>query len=692
MARYHIGVDIGGTFTDVVAIDDQGSVRRAKALTTPQAYTRGIFDALNTLAGDVGTPLGDLLGACDLFINGTTIVTNAIAQLRGRKVGLLTTRGFRDTLRIARSARTNDMDLQTQISPPDIVARADILEVDERVDSFGEVIVPLDEGQVREALRLLVDGHGCEAIAVCFLWSFLNPSHEERVLAIARDLYPNLFVSISSRVFPVAREYERMVTTVFNSYASAGIEGYVTLLEQELQDAGLGVEVGMMQSIGGLLSNAEAKEQPIQLINSGPVGGALGARALAAALGIDDVITADMGGTSFDTALVKDGELMLAHRARLGDFDTGLSMVDISAIGAGGGSICWLDARGAPRVGPQSAGADPGPACYGRGGTEPTVTDVAVALGLIDPNYFLGGALKLDAGAARNAITTRIAQPLGWDLDTTASGLYQIVTDTMANAVRSATIEKGYDPRRFTMVAFGGAGGLFMAQICRTMGISEIVIPDDAAVFSAYGLLWADGVRSFVQTVNWIVPAAPLEPLNAVLSSLAKQAQATLRERRFAPEAIDLRFEGDCKFAGQIFELTIPLPASQLEDGHREQITREFTEAYERLYGKGTAWEGYPALMLNARVTGTGHVQKPALRRETISGPATAAAALHGERDALLPDLGRRQRTRVYRGDKLTPGMALDGPAIVEDVDTTIYVPDGANLRVDEFRNYRLSV
>ncbi len=690
MPRYHIGVDIGGTFTDVVSIDEDGHVRRAKAPTTPDDYPRGIFDALETLAREADLDLGGILRGCELFINGTTIVTNAIAELRGRRVGLITTRGFRDTLRIARSARTNDMDLWTQTPPPDIVAREDIAELDERVDSFGQVVVPLHEEQVREAIRRLVEG-GCEALAVCFLWSFANSAHEQRVREIAGELYPDLFVSISSRVFPVAREYERMVTTVFNSYASKGIETYVDKLERELKQRGLGVELSMMQSIGGLLSTAEAQEQPIQLINSGPVGGALGARALTQALGIQDAITADMGGTSFDTALIKDGELTLAHRVQLGKFDTGISMVDISAIGAGGGSVCWLDSRGAPRVGPQSAGAVPGPACYGRGGAEPTVTDVAVALGLIDPDYFLGGAIKLDRAAAASAVRTRIAEPLGWTEDAAASGLYQIVTDTMANAVRSATIEKGYDPRRFVMVSFGGASGLFMAQICRTMGIKEIIIPDDAAVFSAYGLLWADGVRSFVQTVNWIVPAAPLEPVNAVIGSLAEQARSVLAQRNFAPDQIELRYEGDLKFAGQIFELTVPLPAAQLTEAHREQIASEFKDSYERLYGKGTAWEGFPPIMLNARVTGIGRVNKPALRRFARDG-GSADRAWHGSREALLPDLGRRERVAVYRGAAFAPVMSLQGPAIVEDVDTTIYVPTGAELSVDEFRNYRLTV
>jgi N-methylhydantoinase A len=688
---YHVGVDIGGTFTDAVAIDEAGRVCRAKSPTTPGDYTEGVLGALRGVADEAGTTLEELLGSTRLFVNGTTVVTNAVAELRGLRVGVLTTRGFGDTLRIARSARTNDPDLQSQVPPPDIVRREDIVEVDERVDSFGEVVVALDEAQVHDAIRLLVEGNGCEALAVCFLWSFLHPAHEERVAKIAAELYPDLFCSISSRVFPVAREYERTVTTVFNSYASRGVRSYVSKLSDELHERGLACDVSMMQSIGGMLSPAEAAERPMQLINSGPVGGVLDAQALAELLGLGDVLTTDLGGTSFDTALVKDGQLTLAHRARLGAFDTGLSMVDISAIGAGGGSVCWVDARGAPRVGPRSAGADPGPACYGRGGTEPTVTDVALGLGLIDSDYFLGGTMRLDAAAAETALTTKVAQPLGLDLDTACLGLYRIVADTMANAVRAATVEKGYDPRRFTVVSFGGAGGLFIAEIARTMGIGSVVIPDDAAVFSAAGLLWADAVRSFVRTINWIIPASPLAQVNAVLDDLASTARDALMAHGFHEDDIELRFEGDVKWAGQIFEIAIPLPGGKLTEDDRAVITDRFHQSYERLYGKGTAWEGFPAVMLNARATATGRVHKPVRLAQPV-GHEAPSVALAGEREVLLPSEGVRKLVPVYRGDKLQPGMTLGGPAVVEDVDTTLWLPPGADVRLDEYRNYRLSL
>lgn len=684
-----MGVDIGGTFTDLVAVSTGGQTYRAKSPTTPDDYSRGIADGLAVLAQASGVELRELMAQTKLFINGTTVVTNAIAELKGRNVGVIVTAGFGDTLRIARSARTNDRDLHTQTPPPDIVKRTNVIEVDERIDFAGREIVKLSSDQVSEAAKTLVEEQGCDAIAICFLWSFANPAHEQQAKQIVSELYPELFVSISSEVFPVAREYERLVTTVFNAFTSEGVAEYVGALEEKLSELGCAVRPALMQSVGGLLSPEEARGLPIELINSGPVGGVVGARSLAERLGLEDVITADMGGTSFDCALIKDLQLTEAHRAQLGKFATGLSMIDISAIGAGGGSIFWLDARGAPRVGPHSAGAVPGPACYGHGGTEPTVTDVALSMGLMDPGYFLGGSIALDEDAARRAVTERIAQPLGWDLDRTLAGLYQIVVDAMSNAVRAISIERGYDPRGFAMVGYGGASGLFVPLICRTMGIGELVIPGNAAVFSAYGLLWSDAVRSMVQTVNWIVPAAPLEPVNEVLASLGDQACEALRVRGFSDETVEVRYEGDFKFAGQAFELTIPLPSGELTDEHRGQLMQEYISTYERLNGPGTAWEGFPIVMLNARVTATAAVPRPEVQEFSSNGGAPEAA-VQERRSVVEPERGERLELDVYRGERMRPGLEIAGPAVIEDVDTTVYVPSGASCRLDEHRYYRI--
>jgi N-methylhydantoinase A len=678
MQTAHIGVDIGGTFTDFVVVDEAGRVSRAKAATTPDDYSRAISTGLERLAEAAGVSLSELMGATRLFINGTTIVTNSIAQLRGQRVGVIITRGFGDTLRIARSARTNDLDLNTQVALPDIVDPGDIVEVDERVDARGNEVVALNLDQVRAGADKLVRS-GCEAIAICFLWSFANTDHERAASAAITEDHPDVFISASNQVFPVAREYERLTTTVFNAFTSGGVDEYLDKLEGKLVELGCNVGPSMMQSVGGLLSPEEARGLPIALINSGPVGGVVGARSLGERLGIDNIITGDIGGTSFDTALIKKGELKVAHRAHIGRFASGVDMIDINAIGAGGGSIIWLDQRGTPRMGPRSAGAVPGPVCYGQGGTEPTTTDMAVAMGLMDPD------------AAMAAIHETIGQPLGWDADRSLLGVHEIVVETLANAVRSISIQQGHDPREFTMVAYGGASGLFLAHICRSVGITDLILPANAAVFSAYGLLWADGVRSLVQTVNWVLPTGPIADVEHVLHDLAGRARAALRSRNFPDEDIELTFEGDFRFAGQAFELQIPLEGPELTEADRSRLSDIFFIEYEKEYGPGTAWDGFPVLMLNARVTATGRVPKPALERLPLNGAGVLDAAGKG-REMLVPELRERRHVGTYRGERLTPGMTIDGPAVIDDVDTTVYIPAHATCRVDEFRNYRIAL
>jgi N-methylhydantoinase A len=688
--KYHVGIDIGGTFTDLVLSDHEGNVHRAKALTTHGRYTEGIINALTKVSKKLNTEIENLLSKTELFINGTTIVTNAIAELKGDTVGLITTRGFKDTMRIARSARTNEYNMHTQTNLPEIVKRSAIVEVDERVDSSGKVVIELDVDQVREQIRYLVEEEKVESFAVCLLWSFKNPKHEKQIKAIVQEMYPDKFITISSEIYPVEREYERMVTTVLNSFSGQAVEKYVDILESELRERGLHVPVGLMQSIGGVLSSEEAKYRAINLINSGPVGGVLGANNLGKLLGLKDVITADMGGTSFDTALIKDNQLGLGHRAELNRFMTGLSMVDITAIGAGGGSICWIDDRNAPRVGPESAGSFPGPACYGQGGENPAITDVVVALGMINPDLFLGGEMELSKEASIEAIKTKIADPLGWDVNQAASGLYRIVVDSMSNAARSVSIEKGFDPREFTVISYGGASPLFIAPICKNLGIKKVVIPANSSVFSAYGLLWSDNIRSFAQTVNWNVNNGQTADINELLNNLVNQAKDALYSNGFADENIEVIKEGDFKFAGQAFEITIPLPDGNITELDKEEIIANFVETYERLYGKGTAWEGSDVIMLNCRVTGVGKTVKPKIKSNEVEGKEKVEA--HKYSEVFLPDMNEARQIPTFVSQNISVGDQISGPAIVEAGDTTIYVPENSNITKDEYLNYVMEV
>jgi N-methylhydantoinase A len=688
--KYHIGVDIGGTFTDLVLSDYEGNVYRTKALTTHGRYTEGIINALKKIEKNIGFSVEEILSNTELFINGTTIVTNAVAELKGDRVGLITTKGFKDTLRIARSARTDDHDMRTQTNLPDIVERNCIAEVDERVDYSGKILAELNVEQVRKVVKYLVEEQRVNAFAVCFLWSFKNPTHEQQVRRIIHDMYPEMFVTLSCEIFPVAREYERMVTTVLNSFAGRQVHDYVSWLETELRARGLKVPVGLMQSIGGVLSTDEAQTRAINLVNSGPVGGVIGANNLGKLLGIKDIITADMGGTSFDTALIKNNEPGLAHRVKLNGYLTGLSMVDITAVGSGGGSICWLDERNAPRVGPRSAGSNPGPACYGLGGEEPTITDVVVALGMLDPELFLKGDMTLDRNASIRAIQRKIAEPLGWSVTQAAAGLYKIVVNSMSNAVRGVSIEKGYDPREFTMVAYGGASPLFIGSIARSLGMKRIIIPANSSVFSAYGLLWSDNLRSNVQTVNWSVNNGSLNDVNELYRSLIDQSTQQLKRTGFSTESIEIIKEGDFKFSGQAFELTIPVPHGDLTDSDRDKLIANFVETYERLYGKGTAWEGSEVIMLNCRVTGIGRTVKPEMKTYDLN--EDKPVNYQKLRRLYLPDIEEEREIPAYVDKDFHPGASVSGPAIIEAGDTTIYVPVDSVITKDKFLNYVLEV
>jgi N-methylhydantoinase A len=688
-ARFHVGVDIGGTFTDVVVFTDAGSQHRAKGLTTHGEYGRGIVDVLEAVATrEMGISLSDMLGRTRSFVNGTTIVTNAVAELRGSRVGLIVTQGTRDTLRIARAPRTNDYNMQTQVSLPDLVAREAIVEVRERVDYSGEVVVPLAPEAAEAAVRRLVEEQEIDALAVCLLWSFQHPQHERMIGEAAARLYPDLFVSLSSTIYPVHREYERMVTTTLNSFTGTAVADYVDGLDTALRERGLTTPFALMQSIGGRIPSEQAKERPVSLVNSGPVGGVIGAQSLGRAYGLDRIITADMGGTSFDCALIDRGEVGLAHRAELNRFLTGLSLVDISAIGAGGGSIAWIDNRGLPRVGPRSAGSVPGPACYGLGGEEPTVTDAVVALGIIDPDYFLGGQMRVDRSLAEQAIARGVGDAVGWSVPDAAAAIWTIVVQNMSAAVRAVSIEKGHDPREFTMVQYGGAGALFSGPIARNIGIRRVLIPSSASAFSAGGLVYADSRRSLVQTVNWNVLREDPEQARRTFGELAAHVRAELGQDGFADDAIDVVLEGDFKFLGQAFEVTMPVALDGLDS---QAVYDAFVVTYEAMYGEGTAWVGFDVMLLNCRVTGVGRTVKPDLDRTTkLDGDA--GQARKGTRRVFMPDVGVEADMAVYADDLLSPGAQLSGPAIVEVRDTTIYVPVDATLRVDELANYVMEV
>ena len=685
---YRVGVDIGGTFTDVVVAGESGEIVRAKALTTPDDYTEGVLGAIENAAAELGTTVGELISECVGFVNGTTVVTNAIAQQRGRRVGLLTTRGFKQQAFIHRGIREIQLDLQRETRPPDIVRQRHVAEVDERVNRSGDVLVALDEDSVRREVTRLVEEEGIEALAVCLLWSFRHPAHELRTAEIVRELYPDLFVTLSCEIYPRIREYERINTAVLNSFVSAGAETYIGKLTDRFSELGLGEgRLSFMQSLGGHISAEEAMTEPIRLSHSGPVGGVVAATHFASMLGEDNIITADLGGTSFDTAMIRDSRPTHAHRMTINRLLTGLSSVDIHAIGAGGGSILWVDERGLPRVGPHSAGAHPGPACYGNGGDRATLTDANLVLGLIDPDKFWGGTVTLDVEAAR-AVLAPLADQLGGSIEETAAGFHQIAVTHMGTAIAKVSLGRGYDPRDFTVLGYGGGSGLFLAEVCAEMGIKRLLMPRAAATFSAYGLLFADAVHAAATTAEWGFGAGPIDEINALYERLQAQAVSSLRREGFDEQSIDVRREADVKFVGQSFEISMDMPAEALTDADREGLTQRFMTAYERQYGAGAAWEGFPIVLHTARVVASGITEKPPIggARDGDGRPASPT----GEREITLR-AGTFSAT-TYDGASLTPGAAIEGPALIDDVDTTLLVPAGDRLEVDPMGNYVFTV
>ncbi|AQT82351.1 hypothetical protein B1R94_28580 [Mycolicibacterium litorale] len=688
--QYQIGCDIGGTFTDVTAVDSRGVVYSDKSDTTPHDLSVGLIAALENLAQRIGKPLDQVLPDTTRFVNGTTAVTNSIAELKGARVGLITTQGFGDNLLIARSARSADRDHHRQLNIPQIVPRERVVEVSERIDRKGSVVVALTDDDARAAVRRLVD-MDVEAIAISLLWSFANPEHEERLAAAVAQEAPELFVSVSSRLHPMIREYERTMTTVLNAFTGIRVAEYTGRIERELGARGLRVPIGFMQGFGGTLTADEARQRPITLVDSGPAGGVIGAQALAKRLGIKNVVTADMGGTSFDVSVLQGNKPLVTQRVMLRDqFLTALPKIDVLPIGAGGGSIAWVDARGIPQVGPHSAGAEPGPVCYGKGGVVPTVTDASAVLGLLEPSAFLGGRRELALQPAREAMEREIGKPLDVDAVRAAAAVYRMVTANMSNAVRTVTVERGHDPRAFSMVAYGGALGIFAADIAREVGIRQVIIPADAAVFSATGLLNSDDVRTRSRSALWV--GGDAATIAAALGQLDDELVATLRAAGYADEAIDVVWEGEFKYAGQQWELPVSLPRDRnLSEADLVDAQARYGTLYETEYGSGSAWVGSPVVLVAVRVTATGRV---ATMEPTPAQPVPESEErlpATGSRTVFLPLLGEETEVGVYDTRTAKAGHQIQGPAILEHPLTTLQIPSGWDARIDEWGNFILT-
>ncbi|HZP41103.1 MAG TPA: hydantoinase/oxoprolinase family protein [Candidatus Binatia bacterium] len=679
---YRVGIDVGGTFTDLVLVDGRGRLVLDKHPTTPRDQSAGVLGGLAQLAAREKKPLAAFLAETTLLVHGTTTADNTMIEMSGAVTGLVTSEGHRDEIEIRRGFKEDIWDPALP-PPPPICPRRRRYGVPERLDYEGNVVVPLDEEAVRRACRRMRK-QGVESLAVVFLFSYVNPAHERRVREIALEELPGVMISLSHEVMPSAPEFERTSTTLVNAYVGPKIERYLSRLETRLREAGFAGELLVMQSNGGVMPGGWVAGKAVAVMGSGPAGGVNAAAAIARAARVRDFISVDMGGTSYDVCLVRDGTPDVKagwnwhHR-----YVIGLPMVDVRSVGAGGGSIARVES-GALRVGPESAGADPGPVCYGRGGVEPTVTDANLVLGYLNPARFCGGTMRLDVEGAHAAIDARVARPLGLSVVEAAHGIFQLVNANMANAVRKVSAGRGIDPRPITLVVFGGNGPVHAGPQAAELGIRRILVPKLSPAFSALGLLLTDPtvdeMRSYVSPVGRV----DLARVNALLAEMTAAAQ-----RALGPRARRLRVERLAVFCypGQTFDMPVPLPA------RRGAVTpKVLADAVERFHAMHEALHTYASrdqepVLRGLRVKASAAGDKPTLPR---APRRTGRDARRGARRAFFD--GRFVSTPVWDGPALGAGQVIRGPAIVEEPFTTIVVFPGQRAVVDPWGNYAIAL
>ena len=692
MRALRIGIDIGGTFTDAALVDGEtGAIRVVKVLTTPEDPAQGFMAALERGLAECPASGGDVAAV----VHATTVATNAIIEGKTARVGMLVTRGFRDILEIGRQIRSRLYDVHLQ-KPAPLVPRRFSLEVTERLDHEGRVLQPLDLDEVRQAARRLRQ-EGVEAVVVCLLHSYLNPAHERTVAEIVRAELPDVFLSVSSDVCPEYREYLRASTTAVNAAVMPIVSRYVDALESRLHALGAVAPFYVMQSNGGVMTSSSAKARPVYMVESGPAAGVIAAGAIAAPYGYKNVMSFDMGGTTAKVGLIQDGQLRLSTEievgaqsvtplgeGRGGGYPIRTPVIDLVEVGAGGGSEAWIDAGGALRVGPRSAGARPGPACYGRGGTTPTITDANLVLGRLNPAFFLGGEMALDAAAARKAIADRVAAPLALDPIAAAAGIVEIANAHMIGAMRLVSVQRGYDPRQFVLVAFGGAGPLHANALARELGIPAVLVPPNPGIASAVGMLMTDLRHEFVTTRRVRLDALTPEALESLFADFLVEGSARLDRDGVPASDRQMLRSVDLRYHGQSFELSIAVPAGALTVADVGRLRAEFDAAHERAYGYAAPEDAVE--LVNVRLAAIGVTPRP--RRAPLPpGGRDAAKALKGTREVWFAEIGGWRNTNVLDRAKLLSGNVIGGPAIVEEHDASTLVHPGWEATVDQHGN-----
>jgi N-methylhydantoinase A len=677
---YRIGVDIGGTFTDFTVVDEQGEIVVWKEPTTPAEPSLAIKNGLEAIAANVGQQPGDFLRQTSLFVHGTTIATNTVIQRNGPAIGLLATKGFRDVLYLRDGFKPDRFNIRMQ-HPQEFVERSRRIGITERIDKHGNILTPLAEDEVQQAAARF-SRLGVSAVAVAYLWAIANPAHEQRTAEILASELPGVHVVCGSDVLPEIREWERTSATALSAYILPGIDAYLRALEELLVGLGLPRQPLIMQINGGCASVAEILRRPVYALASGPAAAPAAASAYAGRVGLDNLITVDMGGTSFDVCLIRGGRPTISRSIQVESQPVGVAGIDVHSIGAGGGSIAWVDSGGALRVGPRSAGAVPGPACYGAGGTEPTVTDANVVLGYLAPEAFLGGRRTLRDDLARSAILTNVAEPLQLTGLEAAAGIIRVVNANMVQAIRAVSVERGIDPRGYTLVVGGGAGGLHAAQLARELGIARVLIPREAGVFCAFGMTVTDVRHDYVRAFHSLSSSTNLAELDQLFAEIEDEARVRLRGDGFDADQIVLERSVDARYPGQVHELTVSVPsATTISNDDIRTIERAFHEEHKLRFTYSRP--ELPVEFLHWRVSGVGRM--PVVEHlETatdVSGEELADAARLGSREAWIDGQGMVP-VEVYDADRLHAGASIAGPAILQSPTTTILLGPGDELSV----------
>ena len=690
---YVVGIDIGGTCTDCVVVDDAGAVTLGKAFSTPPDFSGGILDALGVAAERLATTTAGLLGDTQLFLHSSTVAENAVVDGTLARAGIITTRGFEDTLFAMRGGygRWSGLTEEEKRNPVDtekpeaIVPRALVAGVRERVDASGAVQYAAQPDDVEGAVRTLLDA-GVDAIGVSTLWSFANPQTERQVGEAVRRLRPDLFLTLSNEIAPVVGEYERTSTVALNARLGPVVHGYLDNLRRQLAEQGFGGQLLVAQAYGGLLPVDEAAARPVGMIESGPVSGLVGSQALGERMGLRNIIAADMGGTTFKVGTVREGLIEYQRESMVLRYHYALPKMDVVSLGLAGGSIISVDARtGTPRIGPRSAGSYPGPICYAHGGDEPTITDIDAILGYLNPDYFLGGSVGLDIARARALFEEKVAEPLGMGVIEAAASMYKLANSLFHDLLHKTTVQRGLDPRRFALFSFGGTAGMHAGAYGEELGVSAIVIPYSASVHGAFGLVTSD-VAHEDQITHPLRAPFDVEAAASIFAELEGRIVAQLEAEGFAPGDMRLNRAVDMRYRRQVHIVTVPVAAGDVTATLLEETVDLFERLYEEKYGPQSAYREAGIELVSFRVRGAGSVGRHDFPAEEL-GDADASAALVARVDAWVDRAGAMQRVPGYDFERLRPGNVVEGPAIVWSSITTLVVPAGHRAWVDEYRS-----